>query len=544
MSTEAPPEERGYRGEGLIGALRYAAAWLDHHAPAIDALNVYPVPDGDTGLNMSVTLRAALAAAEEADATLAAVAQAAARGALMGARGNSGVILSQLLRGFADTLGEAAELTPALLGAGLAHAAHAAYCAVLRPVEGTMLTVAREAGRAAGDAVARGAPLLGVLEAAVDAAEEAVQRTPEQLDVLREAGVVDAGGQGYAVLLAGLLRGLRGESPEAVPRPVAVAQRPLHLPGEEAYGYCTEFVILGPGLDLAAVRDGMARLGQSVLVVGDESALRVHLHALDPGPALSYAVERGALTRVKIENMDEQQAALGRQPVGSRVAAPATAEAALPIVAAVAGEGFAELYRSLGATCVVTGARGTNPSVAELAAAISATAGREVFVLPNDPNVAPAVEQAARQVEQAVTALPTRDMAQGLAALLAYSPLSTVEDNAAAMRAALDRVRTARVTWAARDAVVGGVALPAGTALALADRRLLAHGADVAQVVMQALAALGADGAELITLYVGRELPEADRRALAERVRVRWPQSAVEVVPGRQPNDYYLLAVE
>ncbi|MBI2321872.1 MAG: DAK2 domain-containing protein [Chloroflexi bacterium] len=544
MSTEAPPEERGYRGEGLIGALRYAAAWLDHHAPAIDALNVYPVPDGDTGVNMSVTLRAALAAAEEADATLAAVAQGAARGALMGARGNSGVILSQLLRGFADTLGEAAELTPALLGAGLAHAAHAAYCAVLRPVEGTILTVAREAGRAAGDAAARGAPLLGVLEAAVDAAEEAVQRTPEQLDVLREAGVVDAGGQGYAVLLAGLLRGLRGESPEAVPRPVAVAQRPLHLPGEEAYGYCTEFVIVGPGLDLAAVRDGMARLGQSVLVVGDETALRVHLHALDPGPALSYAVERGALTRVKIENMDEQQAALGRQPVGSRVAAPATAEAALPIVAAVAGEGFAELYRSLGATCVVTGARGTNPSVAELAAAIAATAGREVFVLPNDPNVAPAVEQAARQVERAVTALPTRDMAQGLAALLAYSPLSTVEDNAAAMRAALDRVRTARVTWAARDAVVGGVALPAGTALALADRRLLAHGADVAQVVMQALAALGADGAELITLYVGRELPEADRRALAERVRVRWPQSAVEVVPGRQPNDYYLLAVE
>lgn len=544
MDTEAVPEERGCRGEGLIRALRYAAAWLERHAAAIDALNVFPVPDGDTGLNMSVTLRAALAAAEEQDGTLARIAQAAARGALMGARGNSGVILSQLLRGFADALGEAEELTPALLAAGLDEAADAAYRAVLRPVEGTILTVARAAARAAREVAERGAMLGDVLAAAAQAAEEAVRRTPEQLDVLREAGVVDAGGRGYAVLLDGLLRGLRGEPLATGPRAAPVIQPPLHVPGEETYGYCTEFVILGKGLDLAEVREAMARLGQSVLVVGDSRAVRVHLHTRDPGSALSYAVQRGTLTRVTIENMDEQQATFRRQAVGSHVAAPLRAEAALPVVAVVAGEGFAELYRSLGATCLVADRRGTNPSVAELATAIAAANGREIIVLPNDPNVAPAVEQAARQASRTVAAVPTRDMAQGLAALVAYSPLATAEENARAMRAALDRVRTARVTWAARDAVVGGVALPAGTTLALADRQLLAHGRDVAAVVLDALAALGASGAELITLYAGRGVAEADARALAERVRARWPQATVEVVSGRQPNDYYLLALE
>lgn len=545
LSTEGEHPPRGCRGDGLLQALRHAVAWLDRHAAVIDALNVFPVPDGDTGLNMSMTLRAALAAAEENRGELPAVARAAARGALLGARGNSGVILSQLLRGFAEGLGDAEELTPTLLATGLDSAAQAAYRAVFQPVEGTILTVAREAARAACCASANGATLVDVLAAAAAAADEAVRRTPDQLAVLREAGVVDAGGQGYAVLLDGLLRGLRGEPlVDADPHLTASVKRPLHVPGEETYGYCTEFVITGSALDVDAIRRAISPLGTSVLVVGDASAVRVHIHTLDPGGALSAGVRQGALTRVKIDNMDEQRAVFGRPGVGSRVASPPAGALTLPVVAVVTGAGFAELYRNLGATCVMTDDRATNPSVAELTAAIRAVEASEVLLLPNDPNVAPAAEQVARVADQTVLVVPTQDPAQGVAALLAYSPLSSAGENAMAMRQAAARVRTARVTWAARDAVVGGVPLAEGTVIALAQKALIVHGDDVASVVVDALAALGASDAEVITLYAGRAVSPEDVPALAARVRGQWPGVTVEIVHGQQPYDYYLLAVE
>jgi DAK2 domain fusion protein YloV len=544
LRTDAGSQTRGCGGDELLRALRYAAAWLERHAAALDALNVFPVPDGDTGLNMSVTLRAAVAAAEECEGTLAVVAQAAARGALMGARGNSGVILSQLLRGFAESLADAEALTPPLLAAGLIAAAAAAYRAVLQPVEGTILTVAREAAAAAQRAALSGASLVDVLAAAAAAAAVAVQRTPEQLAVLREAGVVDAGGQGYAVLLEGLLRGLRGEPLDADLQIPLTTQRPLHAPGEEGHGYCTEFVITGSGLDVDAIRAAISELGTSVLVVGDPTAVRVHVHALDPGAVLSYGVAQGTLTRIKIDNMDEQRATFARQGAGSRVASPATGIQMLPIVAVVAGAGFADVYRSLGATCVVVDERATNPSVAELARAIGALDAPEVLVLPNDPNVVPAAEQAASAAQRTVLVVPTRNMAEGIAALMAYSPLATGSANATAMRDAATRARTARVTWAARDARIGGVPVTAGTALALADKTLIAHGSDVAAVIVDALTRLGAADAEVITLYAGRTVAPDEAQALADRVRACWPKATVEVVRGEQPHDYYLLAVE
>lgn len=551
MSTETGDRRRASRGEELARALRYAAAWLERHAGAIDALNVFPVPDGDTGLNMSVTLRAAVTAADEHDGGLGAVAQAAARGALMGARGNSGVILSQLLRGFADQVRAADELTAVALASGLTEGARAAYQAVLEPVEGTILTVARGAAEAAREAVERGAGLEDTLAAACRAAAEAVERTPDQLAVLREAGVVDAGGRGLAVVLDGLLRGLRDEPLDAAPlvadspwragQPAQALPRVAH---EEEHGYCTEFVVTGSGLDAAAIREAMGGFGGSVVVVGDATAVHVHLHTPDPGRPLSYATQRGALTWVKIENMDEQRAAVRRQAVRSRIVPPAQPEAAAPLVAVVAGDGFAELYRSLGATCLLTDQQATNPSVAELGAAIAAVDGPDVLVLPNDPNVALAAEQAARQGTKSVLIVPTRDMAEGLAALVAYSPVLSAEANATAMRQALDRTRTARVTWAARDAAIGGVAVASGAVLALDHGGLIAHGADLAAVVVAAVGALGGDSAELITLYSGRRVAPPDAAEVAARLRARWPQTAVEVVEGRQPHDFFLLAVE
>jgi len=487
---------------------------------------------------MLLTLRAALREAAARPVISAGdVAAAAARGALMGARGNSGVILSQYLRGLAAGLdGQSVVDAPAFAHA-LAAASDAASAAVACPAEGTILTVARDsaraAGRAADDSVHSTCRLNAVLGAAAAEARQAVQRTPEQLPILREAGVVDAGGAGLAAILEGMDLTLRGEAlPEGE---AAEANPPAALQiAPAAYGYCTEFLLRGDRIDLAALRVAMSALGDSLLVVGDESLARVHLHTFHPGQAIDAALPHGAVDQVKIEDMQRQNDELrGRGPL---------ATSSLVVVAS--GTGFVSLFRSLGAGAVVPGGPTMNPSAEEIARAIDTAHATECVVLLNNRNVLLAAEQARALARRPTAIVPTRDQAEGVAAALAFDPGKPAIANQTAMEQATRAVRTGAVTVAARATRIDGKPIPKGAVLGLVEDRIAAVDADIDSVVLDVLGGLRGREAEIITLYPGADVaPDASER-LSRRVRQEFPGQQVDLVPGGQPHYPYLLACE
>jgi DAK2 domain fusion protein YloV len=411
---------------------------------------------------------------------------------------------------------------------------------VSNPVEGTILTVASEAARGAREAAASDTDVLPVLEAAVDAAHEAVRRTPELLPVLKEAGVVDSGGLGLAVLLDGALRYLRGE-----PLP-DVAEEAGHIDTtwlssvdaahahEGGFGYCTEFVLSGLDIPIDTLRTRLQGIGDSVLVVGEPALVRVHVHTPDPGLALSAGAEMARLSQVKVEDMEAQaqQLAARTPPTGP-----------LSVVAVAAGRGLIEALRGMGAERVVTGGQTMNPSTEDLLRAIEASHGERVIVLPNNKNIIWTAEQAAKLAERPVDVVPTRSVPQGLAALLAINPDATPEENLAAMRDAFPLVRTIEVTRAARGVSIGGVAVEPGQPIALLDDKLSDAGATPEEAALAALQRTGGDGA-FVTVYLGRETSEERGDLLAARIRERFPSVEVELRAGGQPFYDYLISVE
>jgi DAK2 domain fusion protein YloV len=546
-------------GTQLLAALRASAAWLEGHRASVDALNVFPVPDGDTGTNMALTLGAALRQAENcATPTVGTVAEGAARGALMGARGNSGVILSQLLHGFARAVRDQHHIGAAELAAGLSAAAEAARRSVTTPVEGTILTVAAAAATAAAAAAERSDDLVAVLDAALEETRAAVARTPEQLPLLKQAGVVDAGAQGYLLVVEGAARYLHG-LPVATDQP-AVTDAALHMAhvahGDD-YGYCTEFAVVGPDLNLATIREAIAQLGESTLVVGDEGIVHIHVHTADPGRVLSYAAPLGRLHQVKIESMQEQHDRFVAQANVAAGAPPDAVDAAqLPlvrrpamagrtgVVAVAPGEGLAAVFRSLGADIVVPGGQTMNPSTEELLTAIDALPQHDVLLLPNNDNVLAAAAQARDLSPKAVTIVPTRTVPQGTAALVAYSPDGDAASNAVAMEEAAAGVRTGEITVAVRDAQMAGLVVRAGEVLGLLDGRPVCTGTDRDAVALDLLEHMGARDADVLTLYYGRDVTEREAHALAQRVRERYGGPDVEVVSGGQPYYPYIMSIE
>lgn len=545
-------------GRRLLAALGAAATWLEAHRASVDALNVFPVPDGDTGTNMTMTLDAALREAEGSPAHEAGViAERAAYGALMGARGNSGVILSQLLRGFARALHNQRRIGAQELAAALAAAAETAGRAVMKPVEGTILTVAAAAAGAANEAAGRSDTLLSVLDAALEEARAAVARTPEQLPILQQAGVVDAGAQGYLLILEGASRYLHGR-PLREDHAIAALDslHMAHVTHGDDYGYCTEFVVVGPDLDAATMRDAIAALGDSTLVVGDEGIVRVHVHTEDPGRILSYAAPLGRLHKVKIESMQDQHdrfvaqaeeasAGMATEPTLPPPSTAATAMQGLTGVVAVApGEGLADVFRSLGAGAVVLGGQTMNPSTAELLAAIDALPQNEVLLLPNNGNVLLVAGQARTFSRKTVTIVPARTVPQGMAALVAYSPDADLAANAAAMEQAAGEVHTGEVTVAVRDAQLDGLSVRVGQVLGLLDDQAVVAGSDRAAVALDLMERMGAAEAEVLTVYYGKDAPEDEANALAERARERYQGLDVEVVAGGQPYYPYIMSIE
>jgi uncharacterized protein len=527
--------------ERLVDA---ALASLEANRARIDDLNVYPVPDGDTGTNLTMTVRAV---AEAVDSTTAAsrqsLARDVARGALMGARGNSGVIFSQIVRGAADVLGreEDAAIDADATARALRGAADAAYRAVRRPVEGTMLSVIRELAEEAEARATEQPALPALLIDLVRRGEDALARTPEQLQILKDAGVVDAGGAGLVELVRGVAAAVSGEPIPEIPQlQESLGFEAVHQELSK-YRYCTVFLIEGAGLDREQLEGELERLGDSLLVVGDESAIKVHVHTDDPGAALSIGTRAGTIDRIEIANMHEQTHQREERLLAAVPDAPAAQSG---VVAVVAGDGNRALFESLalGPVTIIEGGQTMNPSTADLLRAVQSLDAEEALILPNNSNILLAAEHAAANADRTVEVVASTSIPAGLAAMVAYDGSRTAAENAAEMREAIANVATGEVTRASRDVQMNGLAIAKGDWLGLAEGEPIVGGDDFATVTEAVVARLLAEPRGLLTLLVGSD--GADLDGLLQHLEQAHPDVEVDVQQGGQPHYNLLLSAE
>jgi len=540
---------KSINGQDLREMFAAATTWLEKSSADIDALNVFPVPDGDTGTNMLLTMRSTIEEAQmAADSSVSGVVKAMAKGALVGARGNSGVILSQIFSGLSQSLDGKEEITGKELADALVKASTVAYAGLSNPVEGTILTVMREASEASqahADNVSD--DVVSVVEATVNAAKESVAKTPTLLPVLMEAGVVDAGGQGLYTILEGALHYLKGELEQLkLRRPWMVAssvpltaKAPQMVGAEEVpYGYCTNFVIKGEGLNPDKLRKRLEKRGQSVIVVGDDSAIRVHIHTLDPGDVMSYVVPLGTLHQINIRNMDEQY----RDFIEMQKERMPAVEVA--IVAVVVGDGLANVFTSLGATFIVPGGQTMNPSTKDLLQAVDVVASEKVIILPNNKNIVLTANQVQSLTEKTIEVVPTTTIPQGVAALLAFDYEADMETNVQNMNKAKAVVKSIEVTRAVRSTRLGGLDIKKRQAIGFLDGDLVAVGDKPDAVVQDVLGRVKLDEVEVVTIYYGDDTTSEEAEAVGDTLDKQHPQLQVEVVQGGQPYYNYIVSVE
>ncbi len=516
-----------------------ATATLEAGRSRIDDLNVYPVPDGDTGTNMALTIRALVEALEAADdGPRPELAHTVTRATLMGARGNSGVILSQVVRGAAEVLGDTESVDPEVAARALRAASDVAYRGVRHPVEGTILTVVREMAEEA-EAQADSAASLGeLLKLVLARGEAALARTPELLDVLSEAGVVDAGGAGLVEIMRGLVAAVTGEEVPAAAPVTALGLEAVHRELSE-FRYCTAFLVEGERLDGGALEQELGKLGDSLLVVGDDSALKVHVHTDDPGAALSLGTARGAISGVEIADMHVQTTQREERLTATAVADP---DRVSDVVAVVAGDGNRRLYESLGVTHLVEGGQSMNPSTADIVAAIERVGAREVVVLPNNGNVVMSAEQAVALAGKPARVVATRSIQAGLSALLAFDPSAAASENEESMREAIGSVATAAVTTASRDVDLNGLEVREGDYLGLLEDEPVVGGESFDEVASAVIDALLSSPHDTMTVLTGADAPEIDD--LVDAVAVRHPEVEVDVQAGGQPHYHLLISAE
>ena len=534
-------------GQTLQEMFASGTAWLEKSAPDINAINVFPVPDGDTGTNMVLTMKFSLEEAKiNSDNQASSVAKSLAHGALMGARGNSGVILSQFFRGLAKGLAGKTHFDGGDFARALAESSQMAYKGIVNPVEGTILTVLKDASKAAQGA-AQDDGLVPVLEAAVRSAEDSVARTPSLLPVLKEAGVVDAGGQGLYTLLDGALQFLKGEShkiqyrrprlvvaaTELAPR---LAQRPSRL--ETPHGYCTNFVLEGQNFDSGKIEKELKKKGQSLIVTGDDTLVRVHIHSSEPGEILKYATKLGKLHEITINNMDDQYAEFIKM---QRERMP---QVDISMVTVATGAGFFELLNSLGDIIIVPGGQTMNPSVREILQAVESAPSDNVIILPNNKNIASAASQIQSLTSKKVKVVPTRNIPQGIAALLAFGYDMNLEKNARSMEKAISKVQAIEVTRAGRETCLGGLEIRKGQFIALLnDEDLIASADKTGDVILEALGKAGVAEGGIVTVYYGAQIEGAEAQGIAREIRDRY-HTEVEVIYGGQPHYDYIISLE
>ncbi|KXH79944.1 DAK2 domain-containing protein [Sporosarcina sp. HYO08] len=541
--------------------IKMGAHHLFQNADYVDSLNVFPVPDGDTGTNMNLSMTSGAKETEAHAVThLGQTAQALSKGLLMGARGNSGVILSQLFRGFGKAVEQEATMTSVTLAAGLQYGVETAYQAVMKPVEGTILTVAKDAAKVAVQKAASTEDVIEVMEAVVGEAKASLARTPDLLPVLKEVGVVDSGGQGLVYVYEGFLACLKGEElPERVMTQsmgdLVNAEHHRHAQDfmnteDIVYGYCTEFMVKfeaekitkNPYVE-AEFRQQLSEFGDSLLVISDDEVAKVHIHTEEPGDALNYGQKFGSLIKIKIENMREQHLEI----VGEKHSAQkmmVQEKVPYAIVTVAMGTGIAKLLKNMGASYVIEGGQTMNPSTEDIVEAIQAIGAERVIILPNNKNIVMAAEQAAEVIGIEAAVVPTKSVPEGLAAILAFNPEAAVEKNAESMKFAASQVKTGQITTAVRDTAIDDVTIKKDDYMGIAGSKIVVSNPSLEKTAKDLLANLVDEDDEIVTIIYGEGVTEEEATTIAVYIEERYEEMEVELYNGKQPLYPYIISVE
>lgn len=543
-------------GTDLKNLITVAAQCLNEAKERVDALNVFPVPDGDTGTNMALTLTTAIRELDNVPGDkISKVAASIARGSLMGARGNSGVILSQYFRGFSDGLANLSQATGKDLANAFAMASQTTYKAVMKPVEGTMLTVGKDIANACLEATEEEELTpLQVWEIAVKAGRKSLANTPNILPVLKQAGVVDAGGEGLMVVFEGAFRALNGEVVDisefqvsTSPTPVSIGEGITKIEGELINKYCTEFIIRGSNLDLDKIRLKLEPQGDSMLVVGDSDLVKVHIHTDHPGKVLDFCTGLGNVLEIDIDNMLLQNEAHSDKVVafpGNHPSEIQAEEKPIGLVAVVPGQGLADIFTSLGVDTVITGGQTMNPSTEELVKAVEEINAPSVVILPNNKNVIFASQQVKELVDKEVEVIPTRSVPQGISALLGFDLHQELNENLSAMESCMVEVKTGEVTYAVRSTKAGDLQIEEQDIIGLAEGKIAVAGKSVNQVAFKLLEKLVDSDSSVISIYVGDNQDMAEAEEFRNTVEEKFSGCDVELYLGDQPLYYYIMSVE
>ena len=523
-----------------------AANYLEKNKRIVDDLNVFPVPDGDTGTNMSLTIHYAIEELKSADETdVSKLAALVSSGALMGARGNSGVILSQLFRGFSKGCKGKSTLGVEEFAKALQSASEMAYKAVMKPTEGTILTVARGMGEFAMDHYEEYDSIAMFLSDTIKEAEKVLDRTPDMLAVLKEAGVVDAGGMGLVYIYKGMYNGLTGKETVAEQQSSIDFEKPIeddiHSEADITFGYCTEFIIIGENedSDRERLKEEYNKMGDSIIVVGDEQKIKVHLHTDQPDRAMKLALEIGSLTRIKIDNMREQV-----KNKSEKKASPKEPLKDYGIIAVSPGEGLTELFKDIGVDEVITGGQTMNPSTQDFVDCIKKIHAKTIVILPNNSNIILAANQSKKLTDKEVIVIESKTVPQGITALISFDPQAEAAENEENMRDALEDVKTGQITYAVRDTTLNGTTVKKDDIIGLFDGKIVCVGKDPSQVCLDLIDQMTDDLSELISIYYGKDIEEEQAESTVQSIEEKYENYDVELHYGGQPLYYYIVSVE
>ncbi|WP_303968751.1 DAK2 domain-containing protein [Sporosarcina ureae] len=532
---------------------------LHQNADYVDSLNVFPVPDGDTGTNMNLSMTSGAKETERnAQEHIGLTAQAFSKGLLMGARGNSGVILSQLFRGFSKQIEKEADVNVKQFAEALKYGVDTAYKAVMKPVEGTILTVAKDAANAAVEHIEDASDLIALLEIIVEEAKASLKRTPDLLPVLKEVGVVDSGGQGLVYVYEGFLACLKGEElPEKVVMhsmdDLVNTEHHRSIQGfmnseDIEFGYCTEFMVkldsdklLDQPFDEAVFRQDLSKLGDSLLVISDDEVVKVHIHTEEPGDALSYGQKYGSLTKMKIDNMREQHSDIMDR---DEVSTQRPTQHKYAIVTVSMGKGIAELLKSIGASAVIEGGQTMNPSTEDIVKAIQEIGAEKVLILPNNKNIIMAAEQAAEVLDIQAAVVPTTSVPEGLAAILAFNPEATVEKNAQTMLQASSSIKTGQVTYAVRDTSIDGITIRKDDFMGLAQGKITSSNPSLEDVAKNLISSMIDEEDEIVTIIYGEDVTTEEAEKVSSYIEEQFDHIDIELYAGKQPLYPYIISVE
>ena len=527
------------------------AGLLEQNKKYVDSLNVFPVPDGDTGTNMFLTMKSAVNEVSKCiTSEMSALSEAFAKGALKGARGNSGVITSQIFKGFCSEVGKVSEITTKVFAKAMQEGANIAYKAVTKPKEGTILTVIRVMAENAVNVAKKCDDFEVFLKKVLETGEEILRQTPEMLPVLKKAGVVDAGGRGIIVIFTGFYKLLIGEEDfelvfddEKKVQSVDDVIADINNLGDIQFGYCTEYMTINmkkktTEADIDKLREKLMELGDSVICIGDLNLVKVHVHSNEPNKALGYALELGEIYNIKIENMLEQNRELKKK------ANVLEETKEIGMVAVAPGNGLADIFKDLSVDQIIVGGQTMNPSAEDIAAAADKVPARNVFVFPNNKNIILAAEQANDLTNKNLIIIPTRSIPEGISASIAFNPDASVQENKEAMTDAIKGVKSGSVTYAVRDTHVDGFDLSVGEIIGLDDKAILAKGKLVAETTEKLVEKLISEDTMNITLFYGEDIREEEAVALCEKLAGKYPECEVTVAFGGQPVYYYLVSLE